>query len=166
MAEIILKGGHITLVDDEDYEALKDCVWYRNHHSDVGIEYAYRLDDGRMQYMHRVLTSAPDRMQVDHINGNGLDNRKGNLRICTQAENKRNKGIPRNNTTGFKGVVAKNGKYRAQISVNGSTINLGTHNTPQEAADAYDRAAIEHFGEFALTNKQIRAARQSGSKKG
>jgi len=104
--------------------------------------------------MHRVILDAPMNMLVDHINGNGLDNRRENLRICTNTENLRNRGKDRDNTSGYKGVVIKKGekKFRAQIRVNQKTIHLGSFSTPEEAARAYDDAAREYFGEFAWTN--------------
>jgi len=166
MKEIILTGGHITLVDDEDYECLKDFKWTLMRQQNVKSQYAQCKIHGRVQLMHRIITSAPRGSVVDHINGNGLDNRKNNLRVCSQADNCRNQKLSHNNKFGYKGVQKKNSKYTASIRVNRQLIHLGIFNTPQEAADAYDCAAVEHFGEFALTNKQIRAARQSGSKKG
>jgi HNH endonuclease len=97
---------------------------------------------------------APDGMEVDHINGDGLCNLRENLRVCTKAENMRNRGKQINNTSGYKGVYfnkhAK--KFSAQIKLYGKAIYLGLYDSPVEAARAYDAKARELFGEFAVTN--------------
>jgi hypothetical protein len=92
-------------------------------------------------------------MQVDHINGNGLDNRKENLRICSHSENQWNRTKYKNNKSGYKGVFfhSKTGHWEAGIRINGKREYLGVFNTPQEASLAYSRKAIELHGEFART---------------
>jgi hypothetical protein len=91
---------------------------------------------------------------VDHRNGNGLDNRRINLRLCTDAQNRANRRLQRNNKSGFKGVFlnAKNGKFLAHVQVNKKTFYLGSFVSPIDAAKAYDKAAKLHFGEFARLN--------------
>jgi hypothetical protein len=93
-------------------------------------------------------------MHTDHINGNGLDNRIINLRICTQSQNLRNRGASINNKTGYKGVSydKKSNKFKAQIRVNKKNITLLTTNNLIDAARAYNNAAIKYFGEFAQLN--------------
>jgi hypothetical protein len=94
-------------------------------------------------------------MVIDHANGDTLDNRKVNLRICTRADNKRNRGIPSNNTLGYKGVALTKSKkrYMARIgSGRGKHMYLGTYDTIEEAARAYDAKAKELFGEYAYLN--------------
>lgn len=93
-------------------------------------------------------------MQTDHINGNTLDNRKENLRICSIAENGRNRKIQKNNTSGYSGVSYMKGvcKWQATICVNKNKIYLGVFETAEESARAYDSAAKEYFGEFARLN--------------
>jgi len=94
------------------------------------------------------------KVTVDHKNGNGLDNRKFNLRICTRSQNQQNKKKPISNTSGFKGVAwskAAN-KWCAYIAVNKERIHLGLFVDPKEAARAYDTAARKFFGEFARPN--------------
>jgi len=104
--------------------------------------------------MHRLLIHAPKGMEVDHINGNGLDNRICNLRICTRSQNQINKGLQKNNTTGYKGVsfIKKHRKYRATIRINGKSMYLGEFESAKGAAFAYDNKAKELFGNFAKLN--------------
>jgi hypothetical protein len=92
-------------------------------------------------------------MEVDHINGDGLDNRLENLRVCRHADNLRNGRMRPNNTSGFRGVtVGKCGRWRAQIAINGKQIVLGEYFDKIEAAMAYDWAALRASGTFARTN--------------
>lgn len=95
--------------------------------------------------------------QIDHINGNPLDNRVENLRKCTTSQNQGNKGLQINSTTGFKGVtyVKSRGVFRANIETAGKSKYLGVSSDPIEAAKLYDQAARKLFGEFAHTNFDI-----------
>ncbi len=96
----------------------------------------------------------PDGKQVDHINGNPLDNRRENLRICENAENNRNKGLTKASTSGYKGVslYKRSGTWRAYIVTNYKQKHLGTFDNPIDAAKAYNVAAIKFHGEFARLN--------------
>lgn len=104
--------------------------------------------------LHRFIKNPPNDMVVDHINRNTLDNRRSNLRVCTHTENVRNSGLSSLNTTGFKGVYyAKDvDKYRARLRCNGESVSLGYYSNPIDAAIAYDKKAIEIYGEYAFTN--------------
>jgi hypothetical protein len=104
--------------------------------------------------LHRLITSAKPGEIVDHINGNCLDNRRENLRICTDAQNQCNRGMTARNTVGFKGVTYRKdrNKYAAQIQKGYKNHHLGTFDSPTDAAHAYDKAAKELHGEFARTN--------------
>ena len=104
--------------------------------------------------IHRLIMDAPKGMDVDHINGNPLDNRKSNLRICSRAENLRNRGANKNNTSGYKGVSwhKRNKKWACQIKHNYKKIHVGNYATPEEAARAYDKKAKELHGEYAYLN--------------
>jgi hypothetical protein len=108
--------------------------------------------------LHRLLLSPPEGLVCDHVNGDGLDNRRANLRVCTFGENLMNTRLYRNSTTGLKGVTKAHldrfgaQRYRAQIQVRGVPHSLGCFGSATEAAKTYDRAALKHFGEFAVTN--------------
>ena len=105
--------------------------------------------------MHRILMNPPEKMTVDHINGNGLDNRKENLRICTVSENKCNSGKTRANSSGYKGVTWHNPtkKWVVRLMVRGEFIRMGSFIDKKEAALAYNKAAKKYHGEFANINK-------------
>lgn len=91
----------------------------------------------------------PGAMQIDHINGDRSDNRAANLRIATGSENMWNRGVSRNNTSGFKGVKPYRGRYRARIYVKSKEIHLGDFDSATEAHAAYLKAAEKYHGEFA-----------------
>lgn len=159
MVEIQLTQGKVALVDDEDFERLSQFKWCAytggcNYYAMTNI----RKKDGKRTslQMHRFIMSVFDsKTIIDHINGNGLDNRKDNLRICTQAENTRNRSKSLNNTSGFKGVYwhKYDKKWHAQIIINYKKIHLGIFTCKIEAAQAYNQAAIKYHGEFAQLNQ-------------
>lgn len=143
-----------VLVDDEDFEWLSRYKWSKT--CKRGHWYAKRDHwNPRLSiYMHRQIMGEPVGMQVDHINGNTLDNRKSNLRVCTIGQNLLNRGPQKDNKTGFKGVSwsTVNKGYVVFIGANGKKKHLGTYKTPEEAARVYDAAARELHGEFAYQN--------------
>ena len=105
---------------------------------------------------HRLIMDAPADRYVDHINGDGLDNRRANLRLCSKAENAKNRALNSNSTVGLKGVTRDpSGAYRAQIANEGRKITLGRFRCALAAAAAYDAAALRLHGEFARTNASI-----------
>lgn len=116
---------------------------------------------GKMHYAHRLawlyVTGSWPVDDIDHINGDKLDNRICNLRECTHAENQANSSMQKNNKSGFKGVHWNNpaGKWVAQIGHHGKGEHLGCFDDPSEAAKAYDVAAISLKGEFAKTNAKL-----------
>jgi hypothetical protein len=148
MSKIIeLTKGHYAIIDDEDYPLVSQYKWH------FSMGYALSQKDKERFRMHRLITNAPDGMEVDHINGNRLDNRKDNLRICTRMENAWN--VPKQHPTNtYKGVTIsrKSGRWRAQINYNNGNIALGTYDTDLIAAVAYDHACREYFGEYAKPN--------------
>lgn len=139
-----LQDGRSFIFDTEDYEKVKNITW------NIVNGYAYSTKNGMF---HRYILDNPDGA-IDHINRNRSDERKCNLRICTQAENALNKSAQCNNKCGYKGVSYEKNthKYSAEIRRDGIKYRIGRFNTPEEAACAYDRKAIELHGEFAYTN--------------
>jgi hypothetical protein len=145
-----LPGGVFVIVDAADYEWLRRYHWRAGGN---GSGYAYCRLEGKVIPMHRLIMNPPPDKVVDHISGNPWDNRRGNLRVCTQAENARNRR-KRSGTSRFKGVRWNRStrKWVAQICHLGKTTYLGSFDDEVEAAKAYDRAAAERFGEFARLN--------------
>lgn len=150
MKEIALTRGFKVIVDDEDYEALARHRWYAT--GKPPYVYAQRNEQRnrkrRVIPMHRVIAKALPRLVTDHLNGNTLDNRRANLRVCTQSHNIGNAKVARrNNKTGFKGVSWRpdKEKYAAQIKVNRKTRHLGFFTTPEAASVAYQAAARVAF---------------------
>lgn len=154
MREIPLTQGKVAIVDDDDFEELNKFKWYANANGFKGRVYAVRSSKKRIR-MHRQIMGFPERMDIDHINGNTLDNRKSNLRIATRSQNLMNSGVGARNTSGYKGVSPSgrpSAPFLAQVVVMQKAKNLGRFRSAEEAARAYDKAAKELFGEFARLN--------------
>lgn len=145
-----------AIVDASDYEWLSQWKWsYFKGRSDRG--YGVRrvgLGDNRQRaiYMHRSILNAPEGLQVDHINGNTLDNRRANLRIVTSAQNRYNQRPRADGASQFKGVIRYRDKWRATIKKGEQAIHLGVFTDEAQAARAYDKAARSLFGEYAYLN--------------
>lgn len=155
MKSIPLTQGKFAIVDDQDYGFLMQWKWCARHDKKSDTWYAVSRISGnqRMVPMHRLIMNAPEGMEVDHRDNNGLHNWRGNLRICTGAQNKYNRRPQKANPTGYKGVYLFEGKsWRAKIGFNKKQIHLGTFPTAEAAARAYDAAASKYFGEFAWLN--------------
>jgi len=157
MKLIQLSKGQTAIVDDEDYERLLPFKWaaFCQH----GIWYAKRTKmfmnekevDRKME--RNIIFNIPERMCIDHKNGNGLDNRKENLRIATYSQNSYNSRRRKNSPTEFKGVSLFRGKkWTAKIGIEGRRVYLGIFDNIEMAALAYDQAAKVYHGEFANLN--------------
>lgn len=143
-----------TLVDDKDYGELSAFKWYARKNGNTF--YAARslkvVGKQTTVLMHAQIMKTPKVMVTDHIvPGNGLNNQRSNLRVCTQSQNLMNQGSQLNNTSGFKGVTWHKGakKWQAQIRVNKKHINLGLFPTKELAYEAYVEACEKYHGAFA-----------------
>ena len=157
MKEIKLTQGKVTMVDDEDYEYLSKNKWQAGQKgSSFYATRRIKLTNGKSKtiYMHREIMRPPQGMQIDHADGDPLNNRRNNLRICTQTQNNGNSKTRRDNTSGLKGVYwHKTGKkWGAQLHFQKKHIHVGLFTNKDVAALAYDKAAKEYFGEFARLN--------------
>jgi HNH endonuclease/AP2 domain len=155
MIAIKLNNDHVTVVDDNDYEWLNQWKWYAwKHRHTFYARRNGRVGEPSIVAMHIAILSPSDGLEVDHINGNGLDNRRVNLREATHAQNLWNRGRTCNNTSGFKGVRwdKARGAWRATITAEGREMFLGRFDDILDAARAYDEAATLHHGEFAWKN--------------
>lgn len=141
-----LRPGLVALIDDEDLPLVTGYTWCVNSKG-----YAVARIDGKVRYLHRVLM--PGVALVDHISGDKLDNRRSNLRAATVTQNLANQAKRPGTTSSYKGVSrTASGRWLAQIQSAGRKVWLGTFKDELDAAEAYDRAAVELFGEFARLN--------------
>ncbi len=150
---IPLTQRKVAIVDDADFEQIAKYNWH------FSGRYAARW--GKRHFhkrekvlMHRAILKPHEGSEIDHINGNTLDNRRENLRICSHAENMHNARRRFDNTSGFKGVTwnKQHSKWQAQIQVSGSKVFIGRFNNKVEAAIAYDEKAREILGIYAKVN--------------
>lgn len=145
-------GQHLIRFDQEDFEVINTYRW----HVQKGARTFYALarinGTKKSILMHRLLLPGDD--FIDHIDGNGLNNCRLNIRRCTKHQNNMNCRLPKNNKSGYKGVSwdSSRGKYKACICVNYKTKCLGRFDSIIKAADVYNNAAIKYFGEFAKLN--------------
>lgn len=153
MKEIQLTQGLIALVDDEDYERLNQFKWHASKHGCTFYANRKKIVNKlhRCESMHWLVMGGKF---VDHIDGNGLNNQKSNLRFCTNSQNAMNKRMPKCKSSQYKGVtfVKRDKNWRANIRKDGKLIHIGKFQIEEQAAKAYDTAAKEHFGEFAYLN--------------
>lgn len=156
MKLIKLTKGKFAKVDDEDFEMVNKFKWYsvKDKHSYRAFSCMKINNQWKTVYLHRFIMNFPEGKQVDHINIDPLDNRRSNLRVCSQSENQHNRTKQRNNTSGFKGVYwsAETKKWRAKIRINNNLINIGYFADKVDAAKAYDKAALELHSSFAKLN--------------
>jgi hypothetical protein len=150
MREIPLTRGKVALVDDADFEAVSAFKWYAYPHRNTW--YAARKNGNATIQMHRFILNTPQGLETDHEDGDGLNNRRYNIRVSTHAQNIANQGPQRGHL--LKGVKKCNNceRWIARIGFNHRSLYLGIYQTPEAAAYAYDCKAVELFGEFARCN--------------
>lgn len=156
MKTIPLPSGDVAIVDDQDFEELSKYKW-RVKINNNGTKYAHRhqyingVNGTRTTVkMHRQILNAPKGMDVDHINRDGLDNRRCNIRLCTRSQNMMNVGTTSNNTSGIKGVYysKQHACWCCTITINGKQKSMRWFNNKEEAQAAYIRVGVAHYGEF------------------
>jgi hypothetical protein len=152
MKTIPLTQGQFAIVDDEDFEELNKYKWCAIKRAYTF--YAKRDVNGRLIAMHRIILHCKEGLEVDHINGNGIDNRKENIRVCTKINNLRNRKRRTDSFCKYKGVYfnKRRKRWNAYITVDRKRISLKTFSNPIDAAIAYNTFAIKYFGEFAKLN--------------
>lgn len=153
--QIILANGLSAIIDDDDFNIVSQYSW---HMQSKG----YAASNKR-HLMHRIIMRAKSGQMIDHINGNKLDNRKSNLRLCTNSQNHMNK--PKTSikkTSKYKGVYWCSAKktWRSDIKINRKKIHIGSFKNEDLAAIAYNKVAKELHGDFALLNKILNGAIQ------
>ena len=144
----------IAVVDDEDADIARAFAW-RSLEPHAGYQYVVAKDStGSTVYLHRLVARATRGTCVDHIDGDTLNNRRANLRVCTHAENMRNRRRSHASKFPYKGISQRRpgGPFRAVIRCNGRVFRFGPFKTAKDAAIAYDEAAIRLHGDFARLN--------------
>jgi hypothetical protein len=155
----LLIDGHSCQIDAEDLASFCSTLtpWRVRGSREAFYLARWSVPGVKVQFAHQFLM--PDAGMIDHINGDGLDNRRENLRPCNQFENAQNRRVSKSNKVGLKGVYEDRSrsvvKYRAQISAFGKRYRLGSFLSPTDAARAYDHAALSLHGNFAVTNGSL-----------
>ena len=138
------------IIDDEDYELVSAYVWKKYPSN----RYIQASINGKTTAISRLIMNAGKGVSVDHINGDRLDNRKSNLRICSQSQNMKNRKPNKNGKSAYKGVVSlKNGRFRAKIDSDGKRYDLGVYDNEHDAVIAYNAGAKILHGSFAYMNE-------------
>lgn len=156
MRAICLNTGATCLLDDDDFEKYCTRTWHAMPHGSTIYVRTGKWTGRKLRrfLIHRLIMKAPKGVSVDHIDGDGLNNQKSNLRLCTHSQNLGNRKPNKNHSSKFKGVsFHKRAKaWYANIGINGKRSHIGTFPNEKEAALAYNVAAAKHFGEFARLN--------------
>jgi|SRR5882757_8260471 len=153
MKRVPLSNGESMLVDDKDFEWASKIKWKAlKNHGKGSIKTYAAMPGTKSQLAHRLLLDAPKGILVDHIDGDGLNNQRSNLRLCTNSQNHANLGKYPSNVLSYKGIY-RNGKYFwANLGCNRKYAKMGPFDTEDDVALAYDVMAVLAFDEFAKTN--------------
>ena len=154
MKKIQVTQGNFALVDNADFKFLNQYRWcILKSGNQLYARHSLPRINGKNKHilMHVLILDTPKGMDTDHKDGNGLNNQRKNLRICTRSENQRNRGVQKGNIAGIKGVSLHrhNKKWTAQICLNKKKVYLGSFDTKEKAGDAYRRVCIKYHGEYA-----------------
>ncbi len=155
-------GTHYAQVDDEDFERVSKLNWSLHVRKKCNdLKYATSLGIYLHRFIFNIRKGEDIKCFVDHKDGNGLNCQKGNMRMCSIGQNQKNRKTPKHSTTGYKGVYLRkepkysNRKYTSRIMVNGKRIEIGSFETAELAAIAYNKMASIHHGEFAQLNQLV-----------
>lgn len=158
MKKIPLTGkygsGSYAMVDDEYYDLLMQKSWMKAANGYVERQTEINGKKKRV-FMHRFINNTPEGMETDHIDGDTLNNQRSNLRNCTPSQNACNRKKQKRNTSGYKGVTwnKRQKRYVAVICKNYKSVHIGSFKSEIDAAKAYNKKALEFFGEFARLNE-------------
>lgn len=159
MIKISLTQGKFALIDDKDFTLINSYKWYAQNNSGYTFYAIHRYQDKQTKKsiyikMHRLIMNPQDNEEIDHIDSDGLNNQKFNLRICTSQQNNMNRKKLKSCSSKFKGVYWKKQykKWCSRIKINNKFKHLGYFDNEIEAAKTYDAAARKYFGEFARLN--------------
>lgn len=152
--EVPLSYGRFCFVDLIDAEWVQKHNWFCDRPPGRSGIYVIRTEGGKVIRLHRAILDAPSELEVDHVNRNGLDNRRCNIRLATKSQNNANKPLPGNKTANYRGVSRCKARncWQAQFKIHGKNRGLGLYDDQRDAALAYDAFARHHFGEFAQLN--------------
>jgi AP2 domain len=149
---IPLTQGQNAIVDKADYLWLSQWNWFAYWSPETRSFYAKRRDGEGMVSMQSFILDCKNGEMADHKNFDTLDNRRENIRPSNRSTNAQHRRIRKDNSSGYKRVCFRGGKWLAHITVKGKQLPLGIFFTPEDAARAYDAAALEHYGEFSQLN--------------
>lgn len=155
MREINLSRGHLATIDDCDFDRINQIKWHFSPGTGSRLGYAVARINGKTTYMHRFILGALRGQEVDHADRNSLNNVRSNLRFATRSQQCADTLRARVPQSGYRGVFLVgdgSADYWAEITVRGSRIRGARKLSPVDCARDYDAMAIEHFGEFAITN--------------
>lgn len=156
IVHIPLSRGEEAIADEQDLHIVSGHNWSTQRKRNTSYAMRNENIDGKNAciYLHREIAKAKEGDIVDHINRNGLDNRRGNIRIATFSQNKCNSKLQKNNVSGYRGVYWRRDreKYQAQIQINGVKIRLGNFKSIDEAHEAYKAASLKYHGEYGRAN--------------